>query len=87
MWIRIRNTGWIYGSTTRPRNRHNSFVMEAAFNSGMCGKLTGAGGGGFAIALVPPSMTQPALAAAKLELQAKGYTCSEEGVRSLLATA
>ncbi len=52
----------------------------------MRGKLTGAGGGGFAIALVPPSMTQPALAAAKLELQAKGYTCSEEGVRSLLGT-
>ena len=53
----------------------------------MRGKLTGAGGGGFAIALVPPSMTQPALAAAKLELQAKGYTCSEEGVWYLLSKA
>jgi hypothetical protein len=53
----------------------------------MRGKLTGAGGGGFAIALVPPSMSQPALAAAKLELQAKGYTCSEERVRSLLSTS
>jgi mevalonate kinase len=45
----------------------------------MRGKLTGAGGGGFAIALVPPSMNETALEAAKKELDSHGYTCSEEG--------
>jgi mevalonate kinase len=44
----------------------------------MQGKLTGAGGGGFAFALIPPSLTDQTLAAAQQELTAKGYTCSQE---------
>jgi hypothetical protein len=45
----------------------------------MQGKLTGAGGGGFAFALIPPSLTEQTLAAVQQELTAHGYTCSQEG--------
>ena len=44
----------------------------------MHGKLTGAGGGGFAIALVPPSLSEQTLATVQQELDSHGYTCSKE---------
>lgn len=47
---------------------------------GMRGKLTGAGGGGFAIALVPPSVTESTLGSLRTELQTHGYTCSEASI-------
>jgi len=45
----------------------------------MRGKLTGAGGGGFALALVPPSLSETALANVQVELETRGFTCSQEG--------
>lgn len=44
---------------------------------GMRGKLTGAGGGGFAIALVAPTISEEVLAAAQRDLDSRGYTCSQ----------
>ena len=42
--------------------------------SGLHGKLTGAGGGGFAFSLVPPTMTEEALDRVRGALEKAGYT-------------
>ena len=42
---------------------------------GMHGKLTGAGGGGFAFALVPPNIPEKSLELARQTLEGAGYTC------------
>ena len=42
--------------------------------SGLHGKLTGAGGGGFAFSLVPPTMTEEALDRVREALEEAGYT-------------
>jgi mevalonate kinase len=47
---------------------------------GMVGKLTGAGGGGFALALVPPSLPEKLLVQAVDMLEIKGYTCYQTGI-------
>ena len=45
------------------------------FLSGLHGKLTGAGGGGFAFAFIPPSLPEKSLALIKESLENSGYTC------------
>jgi len=50
-------------------------VCNTVSQFGMHGKLTGAGGGGFAFALVPPSVSEKSLALAKQTLESAGYTC------------
>jgi len=47
---------------------------------GMAGKLTGAGGGGFALAIVPPALPEKVLSKAIDQLEAKGYTCYQTGI-------
>eukprot|EP00088_Acartia_fossae_P002359 TRINITY_DN10953_c0_g1_i4.p1 TRINITY_DN10953_c0_g1~~TRINITY_DN10953_c0_g1_i4.p1 ORF type:complete len:380 (+),score=45.09 TRINITY_DN10953_c0_g1_i4:63-1202(+) len=47
---------------------------------GLTGKLTGAGGGGFALALVPPSLPEKTLVQAVDLLEAKGYTCYQTDI-------
>ena len=42
---------------------------------GMHGKLTGAGGGGFAFALVPPNIPEKSIELARQTLEGAGYTC------------
>jgi len=50
-------------------------VCNTVSQFGMRGKLTGAGGGGFAFALVPPSIPEKSLNLAKQTLESAGYTC------------
>jgi mevalonate kinase len=52
----------------------------------MHAKLTGAGGGGFAYALITPWHTEAQIKAAKVELESSGFLCWEaqlagEGVK------
>jgi len=42
---------------------------------GLHGKLTGAGGGGFAFAFIPPSLPEKSLALIKESLENSGFTC------------
>jgi len=50
-------------------------VCNTVSQFGMHGKLTGAGGGGFAFALVPPSIPEKSLNLARQTLESAGYTC------------
>merc|ERR1711892_522102 len=54
-------------------------VCNTVSQFGMHGKLTGAGGGGFAFALVPPSIHEKSLNLARQTLESAGYTrCTAE---------
>jgi len=47
---------------------------------GLFGKLTGAGGGGFALAILPPNLPQKTITTAKNTLESKGYTCYQASI-------
>ncbi|XP_023326671.1 mevalonate kinase [Eurytemora carolleeae] len=47
---------------------------------GIVGKLTGAGGGGFALAVLPPSISGKTVLVAKDLLETKGYTCYQADI-------
>ena len=52
-------------------------IINIAAKQKMHAKLTGAGGGGFAYALITPWHTEIQINAAKLELEAAGFLCWE----------
>jgi len=47
---------------------------------GISGKLTGAGGGGFAIAVISPFLPEKSLGQAVSLLESKGYTCTQADI-------
>ena len=53
-------------------------ICATAKDFGLAAKLTGAGGGGFALVLIPPTPTAEAsVVGMKATLEAKGYTCRD----------
>ncbi|XP_050353759.1 uncharacterized protein LOC126775719 [Nymphalis io] len=52
-------------------------IRASATKHGLACKLTGAGGGGYAIVLIPPTTKQPTVEALSNELKDKGYTVSD----------
>lgn len=55
-------------------------VCSTCLQFGLHAKLTGAGGGGFAMALVPPNLPDKSLALAKQTLETQGYTCNTAAI-------
>ena len=49
-------------------------VTQIFLSAGLHGKLTGAGGGGFAFALVPSSMAESTVEKVRESLQTEGFT-------------
>lgn len=50
-------------------------VVNIAKTHGLCAKLTGAGGGGFALVLLPPYVTEAKIKEVKGQMTKRGYTC------------
>lgn len=48
-------------------------ICSIAAKTGTYAKLTGAGGGGYAIVLLPPRLPQPRITTLQAELKANGY--------------
>jgi len=55
-------------------------VCQVFSQFGLHSKLTGAGGGGFAFALLNPVVSEKSVALAKDQLERKGYTCCETNI-------
>ena len=55
-------------------NHETSLCNDLFSLLGLHGKLTGAGGGGFAFSLVPPTMTEESVDRVREALEGAGYT-------------